>query len=71
MRKAVVILTPDGGRQQDVLGSDRGAPRHVVLRDVQPLGVLVEHRIDDMGKGFIGMEKAMPAGEQISLQPAE
>ena len=71
MGKAVVVLAPDSRRQQDVLGSDRGAPRHVVLADVQPLGVLVEHGIDDMGKGFIGVEKTMTAREQITLQPAD
>ena len=71
MREAVVVLAPDGGRQQDVLGRDRGAPRHVVLADVQPLGVLVEHGIDDVGKGFVGVKEPMPAGEQIALEPAE
>ena len=71
MREPVVILAPDGGRQQDVLGRDRGAPRHVVLADVQPLGVLVEHRIDDVREGLVGVEEPMAAGEQVALEPAE
>ena len=71
MREPVVVLAPDRGRQQDVLGCDRGAPRHVVLADVQPLGVLVEHGIDDVGEGFIGVEEPVPPGQQVSLQPAE
>ena len=50
---------------------DRGAPRHVVLADVQPLGVLVDHRVDDVRKGFVGVEEPVPPGEQIALQPAE
>jgi len=43
VRKAVVILTPNGGGQQNILGRHRGAPWHVVLADIQPLGVLIEH----------------------------
>ena len=61
MREPVVVLPPDRRREQDVLGGDRGAPRHVVLADVQPLGVLVEHRIDDVGEGLVGVEEAVAA----------
>ena len=71
MREPVVVLAPDGRRQQDVLRRDRRAPRHVVLGDVQPLRVLVEHRIDDVGERLVGVEEPVPAGEQIALQPAE
>ena len=44
---------------------------HVVLADVQPLGVLVEHGIDDVGEGLIGVEEPVAPGEQIPLEPAE
>ena len=71
MREPVVVLPPDRGRQQDVLGRDRGAPRHVVLADVQPFGVLVEHGIDDVRKGLVGVEEPVTPGEQIALEPAE
>ena len=71
MGEPVVILPPDRGRQQDGLGCDRGAPRHVVLADVQPLGVLVEHRIDDVREGLVGVEEAMAPGEEIAFEPAE
>ena len=71
MREAVVILPPDGGRQQDVLRRDGGAPMHVVLGDVQPFRVLVEHRIDHVGERFVGVEEPVTPGEQVTFEPAE
>ena len=71
MREPVVVLPPDRRGQQDVLRRDRRAPRHVVLADVQPLGVLVEHRVDDVGERLVGVEEAVAPGEQIALEPAE
>ena len=32
--------------------------------------MLVEHRIDDVDERLVAIEQAMPAGEQIALQPA-
>ena len=43
----------------------------MVLADVQPLGVLVDHRIDDVSERLVGVEEAVPAGEQVPLQPAD
>ena len=37
---------------------------------LQPLGVLIEHRIDDVDEGFVAREEPVPAGQQVSLQPA-
>ena len=39
-------------------------------RHLEPLGVLVDHRIDDVNEGLIAREEAVPPGEQIALQPA-
>ncbi len=69
MAEAVVILPPDVGRQQIIQGRDRPAPRHR-RRFLQPLGVLVEHRIDDVDEGFVATEKSMAAGQQIAFEPA-
>ena len=69
VREAVVVLPPDGRRDQQVERRDRRAPRELVA-DRQPLGVLVEHRIDDVDEGFVRREEAVPAGEQVALQPA-
>jgi hypothetical protein len=71
VREAVVILAPDGRRQQDVFRGDRRAPGDVILADVQPLRVLLEHRIDDVGEGLVGVEQPVAAGEQVALEPAE
>ena len=53
-------------RFSDEIGARHGRS----LRHGQPLGVLVEHRIDDVDEGFVGGEEAVPAGEQIAFQPA-
>jgi hypothetical protein len=42
----------------------------MVFADIQPLGVLVEHGIDHVGKGFVGVEEAVATRQQIALQPA-
>ena len=39
-----------------------------MVADGQPLGVLVEHGIDDVDKGFVGGEEAIAPGEQIALE---
>ena len=47
-----MILTPDVTGQQIVEGRDRTTPLDVV-GDFQPLGVLVEHRVDEVNEGLI------------------
>ena len=37
---------------------------------LQPLGVLVEHRVDDVDERLVAAEEAVPAGQQVTLQPA-
>ena len=67
--EAVVILPPDMRGQQVIQRRDRLAPGDR-LADLEPFGVLVEHRIDDVDEGLVAGEKAMAAGQQISFQPA-
>ena len=55
MGEAVVILAPDVRGQQVVQRGDLAAPRQV-RGDFQPLGVLVEHRIDDVDERFVAVE---------------
>ena len=69
MAEAVVILPPDVRGQQIIQRRDRPPPGNV-RRDLQPLGVLVEHRIDDVDEGLVAGEEAVPAGEQIAFEPA-
>jgi hypothetical protein len=41
-----------------------------VAGHLQPFGVLVEHRVDDVDKGLVAAEEAVPASQQITFQPA-
>ena len=67
--EAVVVLAPDMARQQIVQRPDRPPPGDVVAH-LQPLGVLVEHRVDDVDEGLVAREEAVPAGQQIAFEPA-
>ena len=69
MAEAVVILPPDVRRQQVVQRGDRPPPRNVPRR-LQPLRVLIEHRVDDVDERFVAGEEAVASGEQIAFQPA-
>jgi len=53
--EAVVVLAPDMRGQQVVQRSDFPSPRQM-RGDLQPLGVLVEHRIDDVDERLIAIE---------------
>ena len=69
MAEAVVILSPDVRREQVVERGDRPPPRNVT-RHLQPLGVLVEHRVDDVDERLVAGEEAVAAGEQVAFEPA-
>ncbi len=69
MAEAVVVLPPDVARQEVVQRADRTPPGNVAAY-LQPLGVLVEHRIDDVDERLIAREEAVPAGQEIALVPA-
>ena len=68
MGKAVMRLLPDMGGEQVVQRGDFPPPGQFG-GDFQPLGVLVEHRIDDVDKGLVAIEQPMPSGEQIAFEP--
>ncbi len=65
----VVVLTPHVRAQQVVERGDRAPPRDVPA-GLQPLGVLVEHRVDDVDERLVGVEQPVAPGEQVALQPA-
>ena len=67
--ETVVILSPDVAREEIVERRDRLAPFQLA-RQLQPLGMLVDHRIDDRRERLVATEQAVPPGQQISLQPA-
>jgi hypothetical protein len=67
--RPVVVLAPHVRGEQVVQRRDRLAPTQVP-GDLQPLGVLVEHRVDDVYERLVAGEQAVPAGEEVDLQPA-
>ena len=67
--EAVVILPPDMRGEQIVERRDRPPPGDVIA-GLEPLRVLVEHRIDDVDEGLVAAEEAVAAGQQIPLEPA-
>ncbi len=64
--ESVVILPPHMGRQKIIQRGDRSPPGDMTA-DLQPLGMLIEHRIDDVNEGLVAGEEAMPPGEEIRL----
>jgi len=65
----VVVLQQDMRREQIIKRGDRLALRQY-RGQLQPLGVLVEHGIDNVDERFVTVEQAVLAGQQISLEPA-
>ena len=68
MGEAVVVLSPDVAREQVIERRNRPTPRQSEC-DLQPFGVLVEHRIDDVDEGLVAVENPVAAGEEIALEP--
>ena len=69
VREAVVVLAPDVRAQEVIERGDRRAPRNVVA-DLEPLRVLVEHRVDDVDERLVAAEEAVAPREQIPFEPA-
>jgi len=67
--KAVVVLAPDVGGEKVVQRGNRRPPGNGT-RELQPFGVLVEHRVHDVDERLVAIEQTMAARQQVSLQPA-
>ena len=65
----VVVLAPDVRGQEVVQRRDRRAPAELA-RGLQPLRVLVEHRVDDVDERLVAGEQPVAAGQQVALEPA-
>jgi hypothetical protein len=52
MREPVVILPPDRAGDEDIERGNLGPPGEL-MTDRQPFGVLIKHRVDDVGEGLI------------------
>ena len=69
MRETVVVLPPDVRGEQDVERGDRSPPGDAVAH-LEPFGVLVEHRIDNVDECLVAGEQPVSPGQQIAFQPA-
>ena len=69
MGKTIVILTPDCAGKQDVERGDCLAPGHLKTL-LDPLGVLVHHRIDDVNERLIRVQKSVTTTQNVAFQPA-
>ena len=67
--EAVVVLTPDVRGQQVVQGRHRTPPRDLAVH-LEPIDVLVDHRIHDVHERLIAREQPVPPGQQVPLEPA-
>ena len=67
--EAVVVLLPDMGGEKIIQRRDVTAPRQL-RGDLEPFGVLVEHRVDDVDERLVAIEQPVPAGQQITFQPS-
>ena len=67
--EAVMILAPNVRGQQIIQRRDRSAPGKVAS-DFQPLGMLIEHRVDNVDERLIAGKETVAAGEQIAFEPA-
>ena len=67
--EAVVVLPPHVRGEQIVERGDRPPPRDAPGH-LQPLRVLVEHRVDDVDERLVAGEQPVAAGQQVALQPA-
>ena len=69
MAEAVVVLPPHVRGQQIIQGCDP-TPPFDVPRHLQPLGVLIEHGINNVDESFVTRKQAVPPGQQITLEPS-
>src|SRR5687768_9638253 len=67
--ESIVILPPNMGAQEVVKRANRPPPGNVVA-NLQPLRMLIEHRIDDVNERLVTRKKSVTAGQQIPSQPA-
>ena len=64
-----MVLTPDVRGEQVVQRRHRRTPVDGP-GCLQPLGVLVEHRVDQVDERLVAAEEAVPTGQEVALEPA-
>jgi hypothetical protein len=61
-------LTPHRAGEQDVQRRNGLTPGHLETL-LDPLGVLVDHRVDDVNERLVAVEKSMATGEDVAFEP--
>ena len=64
-----MVLAPHVRAQQVVEARDARTPPDLA-GGLEPLGVLVEHRVDEVDEGLVAAEEPVPPGQQVALEPA-
>ena len=67
--EAIVVLPPDVRAEQVVQAGDGATPLELV-GDLQPLGVLVDHGVDDVDERLVRRHQPVATRQQVPLQPA-
>ena len=69
MCESVVVLPPHVRGDEIVQRRYRSPPRNLAA-NLEPLRMLIEHRIDDVHEGFVGVEDRVATGKQVALGPS-
>jgi len=69
MREAVVVLPPDSRSKEDVERRDLLSPLDFEAL-LNPLAVLVYHRVNDVNEWLVAVEKAVSSRENVAFEPA-
>src|SRR5437870_1386587 len=63
-------ITTSGSLCWSVLAQSQMPIPFDVPRHLQPLGVLIEHGINNVDESFVTRKQAVPPGQQITLEPS-
>jgi hypothetical protein len=69
MCEAVVVLSPHGGCKEDIERRNLLSPLDLEAL-LDPLAMLVDHRINDVNEWFVAVEQTVSAGQDITFKPA-
>jgi hypothetical protein len=64
-----LTLTPHCAGEQDVQRGNGLTPGHLETL-LDPLGMLVDHGVNDVDEGLVAVEKSMATGENVAFEPA-
>jgi hypothetical protein len=66
--EAIGILSLDGGDKENIEGRALDTPLDFIAL-LNLFAMLIYHGVDDADEWFVAVEKTMPSGENITLEP--